>query len=271
MLQRQSNHNSTRQPGLARSHRKLKDDGFAGTKQYLRTPAVTVKRGLKHSQAKHYQSHPSRLSYPEQSKVSSAVSLSHCKQQLRAEDQMVLQALFTRLADAERDFDTLSEHEYVVLQRYPHLHPARLASAEMIKAIDFLTSDDVLKRVSNDDGLFQFVNSTSGLRAFNALFDTQINCGDGHKRISAVMPGKREGTIVFELEVTPEGKAAYKAPMTVGRDHVGQTVLQLPVGEISSQLAGYQLLNRLAKTRVFQHRVKQLMEKLDQYQDKKGR
>ena len=95
------------------------------------------------------------------------------------------------------------------------------------------------------------LNDDEGLYALNTLFEPMINRGKGGgKRIVAGLPGQKEGTMAFELEVEGEDGKRYRAPMTAKRGVAGEDdeILQVPVEDLVNTAQGYRVLRNAINT-----------------------
>ena len=95
------------------------------------------------------------------------------------------------------------------------------------------------------------LNDDEGLYALNTLFEPMINRGKGGgKRIVAGLPGQKEGTMAFELEVEGEDGKRYRAPMTTKRGVAGEDdeILQVPVEDLVNTAQGYRVLRNAINT-----------------------
>lgn len=178
------------------------------------------------------------------------------EEQQRKRDLERIGSIYQRLAIG----GDVSDDEMGVFenQSYQHLSPLHLANPAVGQSIQYLTDAANKGDLNNDDSVLKFANNPEALEAFNTLYATQINKGEGgKKRIAAVLPGFEPGTLVFDLQVEPENGKPYRAPMTVGRDSKGLDVMQVSLGDIAEQLAGYQQMAQITNTEEFRGRVKQ--------------
>lgn len=167
-------------------------------------------------------------------------------------DQDIIGSLYQRIYAG----GNVDDSELKIFEKYQHLDPRHLSDPAVGQSIQHLSDGISSGNLNSQDKIIGFANSPPTLDAFNTLYATQINKGEGgHKRIAAVYPGQQPGTLVFDLEVTPENGAAYRAPVTKGRDTKGEDVLQVSIGDISEQLAGYAQFNQLTSSPAFRNRV----------------
>lgn len=150
------------------------------------------------------------------------------------QDKAIAQSGYARLA-AGQDLD---EDQLKVFERNPWMAPWHVASDEVGQAID------QAHRVMDPNDPAN-INDPQSLDAVNSLFGPRINRGHGTgKRIRAIIPGKKPGTVAIDLDVEDDQGNRYTAPMTRNRGKTGEDdeVMQTDVGDIINQVAGYQQL-----------------------------
>lgn len=95
------------------------------------------------------------------------------------------------------------------------------------------------------------LNDDEGLYAINTMFEPMINRGKGgRKRIAVGLPGRTEGTMVFELDVEGEDGTRYRAPMTRNRGVAGEDdeIREVPVESLVNTAQGYRVLRNVINT-----------------------
>ena len=109
---------------------------------------------------------------------------------------------------------------------------------------------DVAQRVIDPNDPLDF-NSKEGLYAMNTAFGPMINRGGGgRKSIVRGLPGKKEGTMTFDLEIEREDGTKYNEPMTSKRGVAGEDdeVMQVPVGDLTDTMQGWRTLRNAIRT-----------------------
>ncbi|WP_110647616.1 hypothetical protein [Salinicola peritrichatus] len=153
------------------------------------------------------------------------------------QDKLLAQSGYARLA-AGQDLD---DEQLEAFKRNPWMAPWHVASDGVGQAID--QAQRVIDPKDPAD-----LNDPESLEALNAMFGPRINRGHGtNKRIRAAVPGRKPGTLAFDLDVEGEDGSRYTAPMTRNRGKAGDDdeVMQTDVGDIVNQVAGYKALRQV--------------------------
>lgn len=131
-----------------------------------------------------------------------------------------------------------SENEIETLRRNPKYWPA--LDPDTDEALS--KADRVMDPESPDD-----VNDPDALASINHLFGTEINKGEGgRKMITGIYPGPDGESVAMDLDVTDEEGNTYRAPMTDGRSNRedDDLVKQVPVGDLVQQTQGMKALRK---------------------------
>lgn len=142
----------------------------------------------------------------------------------------------------------LTDEQEAFIKKNPVFDPWRFLDDEMQSAIKYFERAAESAEFDSDDDFIRFANTPQTLGAFNKLFKHQIQKGGGgsDKKISGIMPGPEEGTLVFELEVTGEDGQVRREPMTVKRGQAGEDdeVKVVSIEDVTQQIAGMSIFNR---------------------------
>ncbi|WP_421552232.1 hypothetical protein [Pseudomonas yamanorum] len=156
------------------------------------------------------------------------------KAELEQKDALIARSAYAKIA-AGGDLD---DNDLEVFKRNPWFDPRHVLAPSM--QADVQTAGKVFSGDLNS-------NSPEALDAVNRMFAPNIQQGGGgKKRIVQVLPGRTEGTVAFELEVTGDDGKKYTAPMTKSRGtatDADDEVLEMPIDKLVDRVSGYKLLN----------------------------
>lgn len=161
------------------------------------------------------------------------------KERQREQDTLVAKSAYAKI-QAGADLD---ENDLAVFKRNPWMDPRHVLSPHM--QADVETAGKVFTGELNS-------NAPEAIDAVNRVFGPEIQKGGGgQKRIVQVMPGRTDGTVVFELEVTGEDGKKYHAPMTKNRGTASDAddeILEVPIEKLVDRVSGYKLLSGVFNT-----------------------
>lgn len=139
-----------------------------------------------------------------------------------------------------------SDEQAEFFRKNPDLNPNKFMDEKVRDSIRYFVEASEKGDLDDDDKLIKFVNTPDTLEAMNSLFARQINKGGGgKKRIARILPGQKEGTLVFELEVTGEDGKTSRKPMTAERGTDDQEIKQVPIEQVTEHIVGMAQLSSM--------------------------
>lgn len=142
-----------------------------------------------------------------------------------------------------------TEKEKALYQKYPNYNPERFLDPQVSSSIDYIVQ--AASQVTNDDELFQLINTPDFKSAFGAAHKDQLNKGDGDEKTPAMfvpMVGE-DGRKGFGIDLSIKGKdGKYNAPLTNNRSaDPNDTVKFIPLDQAIAQIREMSQLNEMAK------------------------